>query len=360
MKNHPRKLTLCSILFASAACYAQSGVSIYGTVDLSLGTASTHPTAGPSRRITQLNPAVGTSSILGFRGTEDLGGGLSALFQLETSVNADTGVAGSPAAASGTLPAAPSFFNRHSWVGLRSTTIGTLRLGRSLTPTIQAYIPVNALPSGTNTGITGALTAQGLNNDFYQSNLLGYYSPSYGGFSVQAMATLGEVAPGGKGGNSYGLVARYDHAGNTVAVAAHRDKDAQGNHVDWQMVVGAFNIGRFKLTAGMNRVDVPATLQSGATAPYRDSRMATVGALYRATELISLGLQHFQVKDTASGKGSHLTNFNARYALSKRTAVYFMSGMATNRTLAIIPANGFAASANARQRAYSVGVNHNF
>ena len=358
--NKLQALTLTSFFTVSAACNAQSSTTIYGIFDISAGVSRTTTQAGVRSHVTQMNPAVGQSSLLGFRGTEDLGNGLSALYNFEASTFPDTGAVGTAAGASGTNPSMPTYFNRHSWVGLRSNEVGTIKLGRTLTPTIAAYIPGNALPSGTNTGLTTTLTAQGLNNDFYQSNQIRYESPSFHGMSAQAHYAFGEVPTGGKGGDLMGLVVRYDSKSLALAAAYQRNKDAVGHAVTWRMLSGAYSFDRLKLTAGFNSVDVPTGLQSGATAAYRDSRMATIGAQYRATDLLTFGLQHWRLTDRKSSTRSHVTNFNARYTMSKRTSLYLMFGHSESGALPLAAINGFSPTAYARQTAYTAGISHSF
>jgi predicted porin len=116
---------------AFSAAYAQSSVTIYGTLD-----------AGVSRRTDTDLTAVGKrdNNKLGFRGVEDLGSGLKALFQLEIRYEPDTGVIEST-----TRP----LFQGQSRVGLQGD-FGTIRLGRGLTAfqeTSTAYEPWSGMPA---------------------------------------------------------------------------------------------------------------------------------------------------------------------------------------------------------------------
>lgn len=127
------KKTLLALALAgtAAASYAQSSVTIYGTLD-----------AGVSRRTDTDITAVGKrdNNKLGFRGVEDLGGGLKALFQLEIRYEPDTGVIEST-----TRP----LFQGQSRVGLQGD-FGTIRLGRGLTAfqeTSTAYEPWSGMPA---------------------------------------------------------------------------------------------------------------------------------------------------------------------------------------------------------------------
>ncbi|MGI4848214.1 MAG: porin, partial [Janthinobacterium lividum] len=105
----------------SSIAYAQSSIVTYGIVDTSIRYISSDNAAGQSN-LRMDNGAI-SNSRFGFRGTEDLGGGLKALFKLEGGFNSDTGTASS----------AGSLFNRKAYVGVGSS-YGELTLGRQNTP----------------------------------------------------------------------------------------------------------------------------------------------------------------------------------------------------------------------------------
>jgi len=116
-----RKLNAVAVaalaLVAAAGAQAQSSVSIYGVVDQAL--ASVHNSVDAEKnnaaedRLTGVEDGGMTSSYIGFSGTEDLGGGLKALFKLETYVKGDTGVTGTS-----------NFWGRNSWLGPPGDPLG--------------------------------------------------------------------------------------------------------------------------------------------------------------------------------------------------------------------------------------------
>src|SRR5664279_4579735 len=158
--------------FAGAAS-AQSSVTLYGTVDLS---AKYVKNDGSDKRLSLSQDGI-NSSQLGFRGIEDLGGGLKAGFTLLGGVNADTGTANS------------KFWNRRSTLSLYSN-MGELRLGRDYTPTFWNETIYDAF--GTN-GLGSSLNVAQAYNGTRQDNSIGYFLPSnLGGWYGQAMAGAGE------------------------------------------------------------------------------------------------------------------------------------------------------------------------
>ena len=107
-----KKLFALAIVSAASAASAQSSLTLYGVVDASVESVKAGDTV---TRVTSDNLA---SSRFGLKGTEDLGGGLKAVFNLEAALKTDTGAADS------------AFFGRQAWVGV-SGGFGELRLGRT-------------------------------------------------------------------------------------------------------------------------------------------------------------------------------------------------------------------------------------
>ena len=115
-----RKFALSVLaLSAAAAAQAQSSYNVYGVVDLSVGSMqlSDRPTEAPNKRVTKVDGNNMVTSYLGFKGLEDLGGGLKAGFVLEAFLRPDTGAAGR-SDANGAVPA-DNFWGRAANVFLR-------------------------------------------------------------------------------------------------------------------------------------------------------------------------------------------------------------------------------------------------
>ncbi|MDZ4357703.1 MAG: porin, partial [Variovorax sp.] len=129
-----KKATAGLALAASTLAFAQSTVTVYGTVDLYVA----HARSGPASS-TRLEDGGQTASRLGFRGTEDLGGGMGAHFTLESGFAPDTG--------NGTLPGPAMSFSRQSFVGF-SAPWGQIDAGRMYTPMFYALFKAD--PYGLN------------------------------------------------------------------------------------------------------------------------------------------------------------------------------------------------------------------
>ncbi len=166
-----KKIALVAALAATAAApaFAQS-VTLWGRLNTSV---ESQKFGSADRKIVVQN----NSSRLGFKGSEDLGGGLKASFSLEHGLNSDTG-----AATGGT-----TFWNRASWVQLEGG-FGGIRLGKWFPGSYFAtadYVSMHNHDTGTS---ADALYA----TQFYTNNKVSYFTPTAGGFSAELSVAAGE------------------------------------------------------------------------------------------------------------------------------------------------------------------------
>lgn len=190
-----RTLSLAALCLVASAAQAQSSVTVFGVLDANVYRKQL---AGETARLTQSNGGL-TSSYIGLRGNEDLGGGLRAAFMLSGFLNTDTGMGGRS-------PTDP-LWSRAAWVGVGSDGAGMVRLGRQSAQAYQQlmrysafndstqfgpsalhnYIPAVAQPMMTGSGAT----------DTGWSNAVSYASPSMGGLVAGAMVSIGESTTAG-------------------------------------------------------------------------------------------------------------------------------------------------------------------
>jgi predicted porin len=196
-----KKLLIASAALAMVAgtAQAQSSVTVYGLIDAGYATSNVDYGAGlevNQKAVGGLHSANGTGTLsgsrLGFRGTEDLGGGLKANFVLETGVNYSTGQsATTTAAATAGLQANAALLGntRQAWAGLSSANAGEVRIGthNSLAKDITEAID----PNGGVT-LTGFISQLGLQAT-RPANSITYLSPVMNGFSFQAQYDEGET-----------------------------------------------------------------------------------------------------------------------------------------------------------------------
>jgi predicted porin len=159
--------------FASVA-HAQSSVTLFGIIDS--GFTYTNNNGGHSSwQATESNEQ---GSRWGFRGVEDLGGGLKAVFQLENGFSALTGA----------LKQGGRMFGRQAWLGLASDQYGTLTLGRQYN-SLQVFVA--PLQVGGSTALTAYATHpldnDNINNTYRVDNAVKYTTLSYAGLQAEAM-----------------------------------------------------------------------------------------------------------------------------------------------------------------------------
>jgi predicted porin len=172
-----KKLLIATAAMAVVAgAQAQSSVTVYGVIDLNVMSSEIGVAGG--------NTAMGENGLatsrLGFRGTEDLGGGLKAEFQLESGLKPTTGAAGSNTAieaTDGTHSAGNSLFSREAWVGLSSATLGSIRLGKTDVTGAQGI--------DSAVGQMGNLTDAVKNIGTDQDRTVRYTTPTIAGFTAQ-------------------------------------------------------------------------------------------------------------------------------------------------------------------------------
>ena len=179
--------TLCCLSKASAAiagsAHAQTSVTLYGTIDTSL-TYVNH--ADGSKNLWALgNSSDGnlSGSRWGLKGAEDLGGGLKAIFQLESGFNPSTG----SSAQGGRL------FGRQAYVGLTAEQYGSLTLGRQYDPLIDL---VQGITEDNYFGSVFATPGDvdNYDNSFRVNNAVKYTTPVWNGLQAAAMYSFGGIA----------------------------------------------------------------------------------------------------------------------------------------------------------------------
>lgn len=262
-------LALAVFGVVSGAAYAQSSTDIYGIVNIGL----TYSKSDVARTRLGVDSGGWYGSRLGFRGTENLGNGLSAIYQLESGFSPDTGALGQ----GGRL------FGRQSWVGLKGD-FGTLRFGRSWTPTYSLLTDVIDPFEDGLTGAAGAYFGRNIFTaiDIRMQNAV-FYTKSIGGLKADLAYSMGEVA-GSTSANAQISTAFTYTAGALKAVLGYQDiNDVAGTgSAKLTFVGGSYDFGAAKLhfgvdqqktdAAGVTTVDANAMLL-GATIPLGAGRI---------------------------------------------------------------------------------------
>lgn len=325
MKNSIiRQITVTTVLgVAALGAHAQSNVTVYGLLDLSAGQFQA-PGAVSQNAV---ESGKMTTSYYGFKGTEDLGGGLAANFALEGFLRADNGGAG--------RFNGDTQFSRTASVGLNGG-FGAVNFGRNTTSLFQHSLIFNAFGDsfGFSPTIRGYFTSGTTTGDTAWSDSIKYSSPKFGGASVTVHTALGE----GDGGSNTGLSGQY--SGGPVALGAAWQKVKKGLTTDdtttWQMG-GSYNAEVAKVFAQYGVVDNDTTGNR-----YKILGLGTAVPLGAGKVIAQWG----QVSPDTGSKRTTIS-FGYDHSLSKRTDAYLV--------LMNDKIDGLATGNN-----YAVGVRHRF
>jgi len=409
--------------FASAA-QAQSSVTVYGILDYGFqgssqtqaGAAKAAPTPAENSVTKTQTAGLGGSgestSRLGFKGNEDLGGGVNAFFTIEAALNTDSG---------GTFSSSTTTSNRQSFVGLNKKGLGAASIGLQYTPIHEAVGATNA--GGTNNvmgdviydrsgGINStAYTASGMStNDSYTvrtSNALILKSENMAGFNAKAMfvtagkdstqtGATGSTTNGGQISNTgYGL--GLDYTWNKLFVTANYQSFKQ-EQATGTAAVGSYAATGYAFTPGYNGGSViagtnaqdnqqyyAASYDFGILKAYAAYVNRKVTSVLDSSNFVSRSAQQLSVRapitpaiqvwasagmGNINNNGSASTNakfsgmqLGGDYSLSKRTnlyAIYGQSSTASSNTGAYAASTTSAYKTSWNQSSYAVGVRHTF
>jgi predicted porin len=379
-----------ALLGAAGAAQAQSSVTLYGIIDTSI-TYVNHATGNKNLwSVSNTNSGDLSGTRWGLKGTEDLGGGLAAIFQLENGF--DPG--------NGKLNQGSRIFGRQAFVGLQSNQWGTLTLGRQYDPLIdlvQGITEDNYF--GSAFGTPGDV--DNYDNSFRVSNAVKYLSPTYYGFQVEGLYAFGGVAGSTGSQQTWSFAATYNNGPLAVAggyLVANNQNAARvptatgggwtgtsdgtfdgpinmgyqtAKSISIGRVAAQYTLGAFTFGLGYSNALYKA---DGFSVGFHSTQKYNTGqgfVNYQVAPALLLGLAYSYTK--ANGDTSahyNQVSAGADYSLSKRTDVYLVgawqhaNGTTRDATGAPIAAQasigsyGYAGTSN--QTLISLGLRHKF
>ncbi|MDD2811675.1 porin [Rhodoferax sp.] len=303
-----KSLVALAVLAASGASFAQSAVTVYGVVDAWVGSVK-NDNGATSTSVTQLGDGGVSPSRWGLKGSEDLGGGLKANFNLEQGFSLDTGAAGNAALA----------FSRQSWVGF-SGGFGEVRLGRMTTAfddvggSADAVFDSALSPANNGVFISGGYTGRPNNGIFYQA-------PSMGGFSGAVSYSLAEDANGVPAGALSVTSLNLTYGNGPLALQLGYQVDNVNNQVNdtaYTRLGGSYNLGVATIMASYGKVTNVANVSGADVAEWQ------FGLDYSVSSNLTVSASYARSNDnvTAGDFKRDGLGFGASYSLSKRTSVY--------------------------------------
>ena len=405
MKKRNQYIGILSVAGASciaSPAFAQSSVTLYGIVDTGLVYANNQGSLGSTsggHSVTKLASGIWAGDRFGLKGTEDLGGGTKAIFQLESGFNLDNGA----------QQYTNAEFGRQAYVGITNARYGTFTAGRQYSSYYALLSPYS--PTTWLTGYFGAHPGDidSLDTDFRENNSLVYTSPTIYGLTMSGSYSVGGVAGTFNAGSTWSVALQYINGPFGIAAGLQRINNSTPGGGAWgtdsttnsggQTAVSALTNGyqtaaaqqRLAITGGYAftpALDISVSYSNVQYIPGINSKFTdeavfnTFGTVlhYRAATAIDLAAGYSYTRATKansidSAAQYHQFNLSEAYNLSKRTTLYALQAfqVAHGKTLGtsgagnIIDAtatlgDGFQStpSSSARQFAAGLGIVHRF
>lgn len=326
-----KSLIALSVLAATASVAQAQNVTLYGSLDGSVANVKSGSFSN-----TVLLSGTHTSPRLGFRGTEDLGGGLRAHFGLEAGITLDTGVLGGASGATGAnSTGASQIFSRGAFVGVQGA-MGTVNLGKISTHP-NAFL-FNYLAGGNYNIVSFRNATTGLTG--WRDNTLEYITPTVSGFTGRVLHTFGNTASSSTGSEgttdankNFGKGQEFSiaYASGPLMAGYYQSKVSQtGSDVkeSSSSLAANYNFGFARVGAAYLKYDP----SDAATSNQRKGTALSVS--YPVTSAVTLvGFTGSVTQEAATAAAEIKTRYSslgADLALSKRTTAYLVYLKASN------------------------------
>lgn len=359
----------------SPMAFAQSSITLYGIIDNSI--QYTHNADGARNQIKLQSGQLSTSQ-WGVKGTEELGAGLRAIFNLQDGFNANTG-----RMTGGIL------FGRKAYVGVASDSFGAVTIGRQSDVLDDLVISVqgnNFLEYFTAPGDVDLADAS-----IHVSNAVKWTSPVWSGLQLAAMYSLGGVAGATGSGTTYSAAANYNRGALTLAAGYYHEDNGNATEssrgvtsadsIFFSPVNAAyataksFNIAR----AGASYIFGPVTFGgyysyseylADANSSFKSSESYNNGSIYamwQVTPATQFEIGYDLLKSHGDSSATyHQVTIAADYALSKRTDLYasasyeHASGSNGAGSARAVIADAFVDGGTSSQVLAIIGIRHRF
>ncbi|WP_277189235.1 porin [Caballeronia sp. BR00000012568055] len=382
-----KTVILAGVLGAFAAsAHAQSSVTLYGTLDAGLLYTNN---AGGHNNWQQGSGSL-SDTYFGLKGTEDLGGGLHALFKLESGFNLNNG----------RYRENNTQFNRQAYVGLQHDQFGTVTLGRQYDSQVDYLGPISEAGSGFGNNLAAhPFDNDNLDHSFSIKNSIKYQSVNYGGFKFGGLYGFSNDAGQFSNNRAWSAGASYTTGPLNVAASYLQINNSRTGNANGAVSAGASNNANLTAEqqrtfgAGVNYAYGPATVGFVWTNTHYDNLIAAsqggtsftlpggsnlhmnnfeLNGRYALTPALALDAAYTYTDGKvggANGSGDpkwHTVSLQADYALSKRTDVYVegvyqhASGELGNAGANVAMINTLSPSSTGNQVAATVGLRHRF
>ncbi|CAI09167.1 porin [Aromatoleum aromaticum] len=331
----------------SASAAAQSNVTVYGVADAFIGYGKTG-----DAKFTGVQSGGWAGSRLGFRGTEDLGNGLKAVFTLEYGIELDQNAG---------LGAAPNL-SRQQFIGLQGG-FGFIGLGRQYHPgyyvfKYDAIVPVPISPQFALAAAAGSNLVAG--GPARVSNSINYKSPNFGGLTLNAIYGLNEVNQDDdrRKGDIAAIGADYANGPLAIGLIYSQVKEHVGDEDKREAYIGgSYDFGVFKLAGSYQRIE-DATAAEDTDNVWHIGGTVPIGTSGKFS--VAYGRLDADTNDSDADSWAVVYS----HSLSKRTLAYAGYGHISNDDGRAVRSPSFVSAANTSpgdtSRNLMVGLNHLF
>ncbi|SAL76121.1 porin [Caballeronia peredens] len=370
----------------AASAQAQSSVTLYGTLDA--GLVYTNNSGGHNNW--QQGSGSVSDTYFGLKGSEDLGGGLHALFKLESGFNLNNG----------RFNESNTMFNRQAYVGLQHDQYGTVTLGRQYDSMVDYLSPFSEAGAGYGNNLSAhPFDNDNLDHSFSIKNSVKYQSANYAGFKFGGLYGFSNDAGEFSNNRAWSAGASYSNGPLNFAAAYLQLNNSRNPNANGAVSAGQSNNANLTAElqrtfgAGVNYTYGPATVGFVWTNTHYDNLIAAsqggtsvvlpgntnlhlnnfeLNGRYALTPALSLDAAYTYTDGKTSGSNGsgdpkwHTVSLQADYSLSKRTDVYVegvyqhASGDLGNAGANVAMINTLSPSSTQNQVAATVGLRHRF
>ncbi|CAB3773719.1 porin [Paraburkholderia humisilvae] len=313
VKHHLSRSAMVLALTVIWAKAAHAEVTLYGILDTFVGYTNA---GGKGAQVAEQSGGLYASRV-GLRGSEDLGGGMRATFDLENGILTNNG-----AATDSTLA-----FSRNAWVGL-ANRYGEVRLGRQNSALLIMHSKFDAFNGGTY----GSFLHNASTFTFRYDNMITYWSPNVAGFTFSAGVSFGGQTSPHDALNAYVGAVDYQRGPLYLGVSHAEQNGANGQlNLKTTFAGGSYQFGSltgyFAFYRGNN---LGANLNTNVEGKYHSVYWLSAGYMVSPALHIAAGIGYVQ-DSTAQNNNAGEVSLGAFYNLSKRTLVYTTVARLVNR-----------------------------
>jgi predicted porin len=318
----------------SSAALAQSNVTVYGLIDLSVNYTTNQDknggavwSLGDSGAIGDAGQGALSGSRLGFKGEEDLGGGSKALFKMESGFTANNGQSDQQG----------QLFGRQAYVGLSNTDLGQVTFGRQYGTITDVAFDFDPLGVGNYMANEWEVFMFGVRFD---NSIV--YQKAFGPVQLHVQYSLGGQSGNNSVGDTLGLSLKYNEGPLGLAGAYQQSTDANSNNLKVFTGDVTYNFGPATVFGNYYNVKSDAGFAKNTNAtggplaytsmfinntglPHRTDNLWTLGLAYNftPTDTLTVAYMDDQISQAVAGDGSMKTAYALlEHHLSKRTEVY--------------------------------------